>query len=67
MAAKKSWLEKLADDKGLPKVAIIDERLSKRWGSPREVDSIMRQVPEGKVITINESLHSGESKSKTLS
>ena len=58
---RKSWQEKLADDKGLPKVVEINEKMSKRWGTgtvvipaPREVDEIMRQVPKGKLITINQ-------------
>ena len=58
---RKSWREKLADDKDLPKVVVIDERMSRRWGTgtiiipaPREVDEIMRQVPSGKVTTINQ-------------
>lgn len=58
---KKSWTEKLADDKGLPKVEEITEKMSKRWGSgtvvipaPMEVDAIMKKVPKGKLITINE-------------
>ncbi|HEC80872.1 MAG TPA: hypothetical protein ENI42_00385 [Thermoplasmatales archaeon] len=58
---KKSWREKLADSKDLPRVVEINERMSKRWGkgtmvvpAPREVDEIMKQVPEGKLITINE-------------
>jgi alkylated DNA nucleotide flippase Atl1 len=61
LAKKKSWSEKLEDDKGLPRVEKITEKMSKRWGTgtvvipaPREVDEIMRRVPEGKVITINE-------------
>ncbi|MCD1295292.1 hypothetical protein CUJ83_09800 [Methanocella sp. CWC-04] len=59
--AKKSWKEKLNDDKDLPKVIEIDENMSKRWGTgtcvipaPREVDEIMKKVPKGKLITINE-------------
>lgn len=59
--AKKSWREKLADDKDLPKVIKIDERMSKRWGkgtcvipAPREVDELMRKVPEGELTTIND-------------
>lgn len=59
-AKKKSWQEKLADSKGLPKVATIDGKLSKRWGegtfvipAPLEVDEIMRQVPKGKLTTID--------------
>ncbi len=58
---KMSWREKLADDKDLPKVIKISERLSKRWGegtcvvpAPREVDELMRRVPRGKVTTIND-------------
>jgi len=56
-----SWQQKLADDKGLPKVVEINENMSKRWGTgtvcipaPSEVDEIMRQVPSGKLITINQ-------------
>jgi CO dehydrogenase/acetyl-CoA synthase alpha subunit len=59
--ARKSWQEKLADSKDLPKVVEINERMSKRWGmgtcvipAPLEVDEIMRKVPKGKLITINE-------------
>jgi len=59
--AKKSWREKLADDKGLPRVVEINDRMSKRWGTgtvcipaPREVDEIMAEVPRGKVTTINQ-------------
>lgn len=61
MAKRKSWREKLADDKDLPKVVKITGKMSARWGkgtvaiaAPREVDAIMRKVPEGKLITINE-------------
>ena len=58
---RKSWREKLADSKDLPKVEMISEKMSKRWGmgtvvipAPVEVDEIMRNVPEGKLITINQ-------------
>ena len=61
MSTKKSWREKLADDKDLPHVAKIDGKLSKRWGTgtfvipaPREVDALMRRVPRGKLTTIRE-------------
>ena len=61
MKTKKSWQEKLADSKGLPKVAEIDCHKSLRWGTgtfvipaPAEVDEIMRKVPKGKLTTINE-------------
>jgi hypothetical protein len=30
---KKSWTEKLADSKGLPKVEKITGKMSKRWGT----------------------------------
>ena len=58
---KKSWREKLADDKGMPQVVEITGKMSTRWGTgtvvipaPREVDEIMRSVPKGKLITINQ-------------
>ena len=58
---KKSWVEKLADSKGLPRVEKITEKMSKRWGTgtvvipaPMEVNEMMRKVPEGKLVTINE-------------
>ena len=58
--ARKNWQEKLESDNGLPKVVNLDERQAKRWGmgtmaipAPREVDALMRQVPKGKVTTIN--------------
>ena len=61
MKKKTSWQEKLADSKDLPRVEKIDEKKSKRWGTgtfvipaPIEVDQIMRKVPKGKLITINE-------------
>jgi hypothetical protein len=61
MKPKKSWREKLADDKDLPKVCEVTGKLTKRWGegrfvipAPREVDALMKQVPKGRVATINE-------------
>jgi hypothetical protein len=58
---RKSWREKLADDKGLPKVAPVCGKMTTKWGTgimvipaPREVDGIMKQVPRGKLITINQ-------------
>ncbi|NIR86205.1 hypothetical protein GWO13_01005 [Candidatus Bathyarchaeota archaeon] len=58
---KKSWTEKLADSKDLPRVEEITEKMSKRWGTgtvvipaPIEVDALMRKVPRGKLVTINE-------------
>ncbi len=61
MKLKKSWREKLADSKDLPRVVEITDKMSQRWGTgtvvipaPMEVDEIMRQVPRGKLITINQ-------------
>ena len=61
MKSRKSWREKLADVKGLPKVVVIKGKLRKSWGegtcaipAPIEVDELMRQVPKGKVTTIND-------------
>ncbi len=58
---RKTWTEKLADDKDLPKVSRIDGKMSKRWGegtvvipAPREVDELMRKVPRGEIATIND-------------
>src|SRR5438445_1011360 len=61
MKARKSWREKLADSKGLPKVGEVCGEMSRRWGTgtmvipaPLEVDALMKQVPKGRVVTINE-------------
>ena len=61
MKAKKSWREKLADSKGLPRVGPVAGRMSRRWGegpmvipAPAEVDALMKQVPKGRLVTINE-------------
>ncbi len=58
---KKSWQEKLAHNKGLPKVIDIPPRMQKRWGhgqlvipTPLEVDQVMKKVPKGKLITLQE-------------
>ncbi|MCW4045623.1 MAG: MGMT family protein [Candidatus Bathyarchaeota archaeon] len=60
-AKKPTWNQKLHDNKGLPKVEKITAAMSKRWGTgtvvipaPIEVDEAMRQVPSGKLVTINE-------------
>jgi alkylated DNA nucleotide flippase Atl1 len=59
--SSKSWREKLADNKGLPKVEEITDKMSKRWGTgtvvipaPKDVDEIMKEVPRGKLITLHE-------------
>src|SRR5438045_637681 len=61
MAKRKTWREKLADNKGLPKVCRISAKMSKRLGkgtvaiaAPAEIDAIMKAVLKGKLITINE-------------
>ena len=58
---KRSWSEKLKDSKDLPKVEKITDKMSKRWGTgtvvipaPIEVDEMMKRVPKGKLITLNE-------------
>ncbi len=61
MSKRKSWSEKLKNSKGLPKVEKITDKMSKRWGSgtvvtpaPMDVNEIMRRVPKGKLVTIND-------------
>jgi hypothetical protein len=58
---KKTWQEKLADSKGLPKVGKVTGKMTTRWGTgtmvvpaPIEVDGLMRRVPKGRVTTINQ-------------
>jgi alkylated DNA nucleotide flippase Atl1 len=61
---KMSWREKLETQgkrNNLPRVVKIDESMSQRWGTgmvvipdPMEVNEIMRSVPKGKLITINQ-------------
>jgi len=58
--ARRSWSEKLADSKDLPRVEKIDCNKTKKWGTgtfvipaPREVDELMQQVPLGRVTTID--------------
>ena len=62
MASKrKTWREKLADNKGFHKVFRIDESKRKSWGpgtcvipAPLEVNALMCRVPKGRLVTINE-------------
>jgi alkylated DNA nucleotide flippase Atl1 len=58
---KPTWVEKLNDSKGLPKVEKITDKMGKRWATatvvipaPIEVDEIMRKIPAGNLTTINE-------------
>jgi hypothetical protein len=69
---KKSWREKLADNKGLPRIGKVTGKMSKRWGTgtfvipaPLEVDALMKQVPKGRVVTINELRNALAKKHKT--
>jgi hypothetical protein len=52
MTKNKTWIEKLKESHGLPKVAKITDKMSKRWRrgtvaipAPIEVNGIMRKVP----------------------
>jgi len=58
---RKSWQEKLADSKDMPKVQEVTPNMSQKWGTgrfvipaPIEVDEIMKKVPRGKLTTIND-------------
>jgi hypothetical protein len=60
---KKSWRDKLADSKDLPKTGAATGPMSRHWGTgtfvipaPREVDELMRPPPAGQVVTINATL-----------
>jgi hypothetical protein len=61
MKKRKSWREKLHDAKGLPKIGSVCGKMAQRWGTgtmvipaPLEVNELMRSVPRGKILTINE-------------
>ena len=63
MKRKKSWREKLADNKGLPKIGRVEGKMTTRWGegtmvipAPIEVKELMDKVPKGKLASINELL-----------
>jgi hypothetical protein len=58
---RKTWREKLADDKGLPKIITIKPHQERRWGkgtmivpAPREVDELIRKIRKGKTATISD-------------
>jgi len=54
----------LEDSKDLPRVEKVTPKMARRWGvkpgdtvvipAPKEVDEIMKNVPQGKLITINQ-------------
>jgi hypothetical protein len=57
---KKTWKEKLQEGRKA-EVIEITENMSQKWGTgtcvipaPLEVDEIMKMVPRGKLITINQ-------------
>jgi hypothetical protein len=59
--ARKSWREKLADKKDLPKVGPVSGKRTGTFGeglmlvpAPAEVDAVMAKVPAGKLITVTE-------------
>lgn len=61
MAKKLTWIEKLHDSKDLPKIVKLEKNAVKHWHgenmvvpSPLDVNAIMKKVPKGKLITINE-------------
>ena len=58
--AKKTWNEKLANTKDMPKIEDVghDPKMAARFGegrmliaAPLEYDEIMKRIPEGKLIT----------------
>jgi len=61
---KETWRERLgstAQKQNLPRVFEVEGKMSKKWGegtcvipSPVEVDALMKSVPAGKLITINQ-------------
>ncbi len=61
MKPRRTWTEKLADAKDLPKVVPIAGKMSRRWGegtvaiaAPAEVDALMKRIPKRRLTTINE-------------
>ncbi len=57
----KSWREKLQDKKDFPRVEKLTGGMAEKWGEgtvvipqPLEVDYVMKKVPKGKLITINQ-------------
>ena len=56
----------------MPRVVPIEGKLSKKWGtgtcvipSPKEVNELMRKVPKGKLVTINQIRETLAKKHKT--
>jgi hypothetical protein len=63
-ARRRTWREKLADDKGFPRVSVVEGRMAGRWGmkagetfviaSPRKVEGLMRRVRKGRLTTVGQ-------------
>ncbi|MGI8604172.1 MAG: MGMT family protein [Verrucomicrobiales bacterium] len=58
---RKTWRQKLADSKGLPKTGPIEGKMTTRWGTgtmvvpaPSEVDALMKRIPLGRTATLND-------------
>jgi hypothetical protein len=51
--APKSWREKLADSKDLPKVVTLASGATLAIPAPTEVDQLMRKIPRGSLATIS--------------
>lgn len=61
MARKKTFREKLADDKDFPRVQPMTGGMKQRYGegtivipAPSEVDALMRRAKKGRLVTINQ-------------
>ena len=59
--ARKTWAEKLAEDRDLPKVVHLKGAAAARWGgrtmiipAPRQVDALIRRIRKGRVATVND-------------
>ena len=60
MYKKKTFKEKLHDSKDFPRIEELKGNMVKQWGEgtivipvPLEVDELMKKIPRGKLITIN--------------
>ena len=58
---KKTWQEKLRESRSLPFIEPMPAKMVRMFGpgticvpAPLEVDEIMRSVPAGKLITVNQ-------------
>lgn len=64
ISKKKTFKEKLLGSKDLPKVVKVPDKMNGKWGlrvgdtmlipAPAEVDEVMKRVPAGKLITIDQ-------------